>query len=48
MESLVTLYLLGDVHAKSIEDIHEVVHVEYAFAIPIVDVADLKNSIGIL
>merc|ERR1739845_117534 len=32
--------LLGEVHAKGIEDVHEVVHVEFALAMPIVDIAD--------
>merc|ERR1711992_261729 len=31
---------LGEVHAKSIEDVHEVVHVKLALAMPIVDIAD--------
>ena len=35
--------LLGDVHTNGIENIHEVVHVKFAFAIPIVDVADFKG-----
>merc|ERR1711997_788239 len=35
--------LLGDIHTNGIENIHEVVHVKFAFAIPIVDVADFKG-----
>merc|ERR1719228_51217 len=35
--------LLGQVHAHSIEDIHEVVHVKFALAMPIVDIADPFN-----
>merc|ERR1712158_197574 len=38
--------LLDDVHAKGVEDIHEVVHVKDAFAIPIVDLADLLDIIS--
>merc|ERR1712154_479659 len=36
---------LGKVHAKSIEDVHEVVHVKFALAMPIVDIADPSNFI---
>merc|ERR1711881_511050 len=36
--------LLGDVETQGVNDIHQVVHVELAFAIPIVDLADLSNS----
>merc|ERR1711956_19175 len=39
--------LLGDVETKGIEDVHEVVHVQFTFAIPIIDVADLFNRISI-
>jgi len=39
--------LLGQVHAKSIEDVHEVVHVKFALAMPIVDIADPSNFISI-
>ena len=35
--------LLGNVHAEGVEDVHEVVHVEFASAIPIVDFADLSG-----
>ena len=45
--SLVT-DLLGDVQAQSVHDVSEEEEVDLALAIPIVDVADLKNSIGIL
>merc|ERR1712158_305834 len=38
---------LGEVHAKSIEDVHEVVHVKFALAMPIVDIADPSNFISI-
>merc|ERR1712020_828676 len=31
---------LGEVHTKSIEDVHEVVHVKLALAMPIIDIAD--------
>merc|ERR1712045_817228 len=31
---------LGKVHAKSVEDVHEVVHVKLALAMPIIDIAD--------
>ena len=46
--SILDTDLLGDVETKSIEDIHEVVHVQYTFAIPIIDVADLFDGISIL
>ena len=36
--------LLGDVHAKGVDDIAEEVHVEDTLAIPVVDVADLLDS----
>ena len=39
---------LGDVHAKSIEDIHEVVHIKYTFAIPVIDFTDFSSSSSIL
>ena len=39
--------LLDDVHAQSIEDVHEVVHVDLAFGIPIVDGADLLDFISV-
>merc|ERR1712018_91923 len=39
--------LLGEVHAKGIEDIHEVVHVKFALDMPIVDIADPSNFISI-
>merc|ERR1719228_3255246 len=39
--------LLGEVHAKSIEDVHEVVHVKFALAMPIVDIADPSNFISV-
>merc|ERR1712110_1395161 len=35
--------LLGEVHAKGIEDVHEIVHVKFALAMPIVDIADPFN-----
>merc|ERR1711899_310177 len=38
---------LGKVHAKSVEDVHEVVHVKFALAMPIVDIADPSNFISI-
>merc|ERR1712158_119573 len=38
---------LGEVHAKSVEDVHEVVHVKFALAMPIVDIADPSNFISI-
>merc|ERR1739844_880769 len=38
---------LGDVHAKSIEDIHEVVHIKYTFAIPVIDFTDFSSSSSI-
>ena len=38
--------LLGDVHAKGVDDVTEEVHVEDALAIPVVDVADLLDSCG--
>ena len=40
--------LLGEVHAEGIEDVHEVVHVKLALAVPIVDVADSADFISIL
>jgi hypothetical protein len=39
--------LLDDIHAKGIEDVHEVVHVQHAFAIPIVDVADPLDFVSV-
>merc|ERR1712242_623256 len=39
--------LLGQIHAKGIEDVHEVVHVKFALAMPIVDIADPSNFISI-
>merc|ERR550534_1593180 len=39
--------LLGEVHAKSVKDVHEVVHVKLALAMPIVDIADPSNCISI-
>ena len=39
--------LFDDVHAQSIEDVHEVVHVDLAFGIPIVDGADLLDFISV-
>merc|ERR1719167_1001803 len=39
--------LLGGVHSKGIHDISEEEKVEFAFAIPIVDVADFLNSLSI-
>ena len=36
--------LLGDVVAKSVDDVSEEVHVQDTLAIPIVDVADFLNS----
>merc|ERR1719167_514946 len=38
--------LLGGVHSKGIHDISEEEKVEFAFAIPIVDVADFLNSLS--
>ena len=38
--------LLGDVQAKGVDDVHEEVHVQLAFAIPIVDVTDLLDFCG--
>ena len=35
--------LLGNVHAEGIEDVHKIVHVKFASAIPIVDFADLSG-----
>ena len=35
--------LLGNVHAEGVEDVHEVVHVKFTSAIPIVDFADLSG-----
>jgi len=35
--------LLGEVKAKGVEDIHEVVHVKLALAMPIVDIADPQD-----
>ena len=40
--------LLGEVHAHSVEDIHEVVHVKDTLAVPIVDVADPLNFFNVL
>merc|ERR1711936_1002939 len=37
----------GQIHSKCIENVHEIVHVQLAFTIPIVDGADLFNSISI-
>ena len=39
--------LFDDVHAQSIEDVHEVVHVNLAFGIPIVDGADFLDFISV-
>merc|ERR1719167_2194327 len=39
--------LLGGVHSKGIHDISEEEKVKFAFAIPIVDVADFLNSLSI-
>merc|ERR1719206_337272 len=39
--------LLGGVHAKGIHDISQEEQVELALAIPVVDVTDLFNSLGI-
>jgi len=39
--------LLGHVVAGGVDDVHQVEHVELAFAVPVVDVADLLNSISI-
>jgi hypothetical protein len=41
-------HLLDDVHAKGIKDVTEVVHVQLASAIPIVDGADLLDLISVL
>ena len=38
--------LLGDVEVEGIEDVHEVVHVQDAFAIPVIDVADFLDFFG--
>ena len=39
---------LDNVHAHSIEDVHEIVHVNFASAIPIIDVANPQNFFSIL
>merc|ERR1712156_729157 len=39
--------LLGHVVAGGVDNVHQVEHVELAFAVPVVDVADLLNSISI-
>ena len=39
---------LDNVHAHSVEDIHEIVHVNLASAIPIIDVANPQNFFSIL
>ena len=39
---------LDNVHAHSIEDVHEIVHVNFASAIPIIDVANSQNFFSIL
>ena len=36
-------HLLGDVQAKSVHDVSEEEQVDLAFAIPVVDVADVLN-----
>ena len=36
-------HLLGDVVVEGIENVHEVVHVQNAFAIPVIDVADFLD-----
>ena len=38
--------LLDDVDAKSIKDVHEVVHVKFTLHVPIVDLADLPDIIS--
>jgi len=39
--------LLDDVHAQGVEDIHEVVHVNLAFCVPIIDGADFLDLISV-
>jgi hypothetical protein len=39
---------LDNVHAHSVEDVHEIVHVNFASAIPIIDVANPQNFFSIL
>ena len=39
---------LGNVHAHSVEDVHEIVHVNFASDIPIIDVANPQNFFSIL
>ena len=39
--------LLGHVVAGGVDHVHQVEQVELAFAVPVVDVADLLNSISI-
>jgi len=39
--------LLGHVEAGGVDNVHQVEHVQLAFAIPVVDVADLLNSVSI-
>ena len=38
--------LLDDVEAKGVEDVHEIVHVEFTLHVPIIDLADLPDIIG--
>jgi hypothetical protein len=40
-------HLLGGVEAQGVHDVTEVVQVEFTFAIPVVDVTNLLDSIGI-
>ena len=37
--------LFGEVHAQGVEDVHEVVHVKFSLAMPIIDVADPPDFI---
>jgi len=39
--------LLGHVEAGGVDNVHQVEHVQLTFAIPVVDVADLLNSVSI-
>ena len=39
--------LLGDVEAQGVDNVSKEEHIELAFAIPVVDLADLLNSISI-